>query len=739
MRLSPPNNPNNPPPQGGRGRRIIIATALLAALTLFATDRWIKTTDLPPLAPETSAIILDRNDALLRAYQVESGLWRLPITAQEVDRDYIAMLLAYEDKRFHDHGGVDLRAMVRAAWSSLRAGRIVSGGSTLTMQVARLLEDAPTRSFKAKLRQVRVALALERRLDKDAILNLYLTLAPFGGNIEGVRAASLVWFGHEPRRLTPAQAALLVALPQSPEGRRPDRHRKAARAARDRVLARVVGAGALPIEDARAARTEAIPTARRPFPRLAPHLADRLVKDTPPKTNEARAGASVNNVPSEKTSERGQGLRIKKTTLDATLQADLEDLLHQRAVTLGPAISAAAIVADHATGEILASIGSADLMDTHRKGFIDMTRAVRSPGSTLKPLIFGLTFEQGLAHPETLIDDRPTAFGRYAPQNFDRRYYGTVSIRKALHLSLNIPAVAALEGIGPARMLARMRRAGTKPVLPPGDTPGLAIALGGLGMTLTDLVQLYAGIARGGEPVELISTTETLCAGRDPEPPASCHDKKAPGQVRGSGVIITPEAAWQVADILAGAPVPGSAARNTLAFKTGTSYGHRDAWAVGFDGRHVIGLWFGRPDGAPAPGILGLQTAAPVLFEAFARLKPTPTPLPPAPATVLRLPNADLPQPLRRFRARSAPVTAANAPTITFPPDGARLAWHTGDPLALKVGGGTAPFTWLIDGAPLSADPFARQVTTTPDGPGFLSISVIDAYGKASRARVRVE
>ena len=326
------------------------------------------------------------------------------------------------------------------------------------------------------------------------------------------------------------------------------------------------------------------------------------------------------------------------------------------------------------------------------------------------------------------------AFGRYAPQNFDRRYYGTVSIRRALHLSLNIPAVAALEGVGPARMLARMRRAGGDPVLPPGDAPGLPIALGGLGMTLTDLVQLYAGIARGGEGLTLISL------------PRMRHDPSMdrapiiapPLQERGAR-SLPPEAAWQVADILAGAPVPGSAARNTLAFKTGTSYGHRDAWAVGFDGRHVIGLWFGRPDGTPAPGILGLETAAPVLFEAFARLKPAPDPLPPAPSTVLRLPNADLPQPLRRFRIRSAPVARTNTPTISFPPDGARVAGQAGDPLALKLGGGTAPFRWLVDGAPLDADPYARQVATTLDGPGFLLISVIDATGRAARVRIRVE
>jgi len=217
-----PSDRRGPRSSPGTGLlRPLLGVTLALGVGAFAFDRWIAETDLPDLTPAVSATVLDRGGTLLRAYQVESGLWRLPVTAAQVDRGYIAQLLAYEDKRFRAHGGVDLRAVVRAAWSSARAGRIVSGGSTLTMQVARLLEDAPTRSVRAKIRQVRVALALERELDKDAILDLYLTLAPYGGNIEGVRAATLSWFGKEPRRLTPAEAALLVALARSLRGSGP--------------------------------------------------------------------------------------------------------------------------------------------------------------------------------------------------------------------------------------------------------------------------------------------------------------------------------------------------------------------------------------------------------------------------------------------------------------------------------------------------------------------------------------
>lgn len=678
-----------------RRYKAALAGIVLLGATMLAAERWVATTDLVDLTPETSVTVLDRHGALLRAYQVESGLWRLPLEPEALDPRYLELLMAYEDKRFYDHGGVDMRAMGRAVLSSAMAGRIVSGGSTLTMQVARLLEDAPTRSVRAKIRQVRVALALERQLSKQEILTLYLALAPFGGNIEGVRAASLSWFGKEPRRLTSAEAALLVALPQSPESRRPDRYAERARLARNRVLERAVEAGALDTDEAAAATREAVPTRRRAFAQLAPHLADR-----------------------ERAARPGE--RIHRLTLDKGLQRQLETLLRQRARTLGPSVSAALIVADHKTGEVLASIGSSDLFDTQRRGYVDMTRATRSPGSTLKPLIFGLAFEQGLAHPETLIDDRPMAFDRYTPTNFDRQYHGTVSIRRALHLSLNIPAVAALEGVGPARLIARMRRAGVRPILPPGDAPGLAIALGGLGMSLHDLVTLYAAMGRGGEAVALVT--------RDDE-----------GGKGAALPVLSPEAAWHVGDILAGAPTPGAAAGDTLAFKTGTSYGHRDAWAVGFDGRHVIGLWFGRPDGAPSPGILGLETAAPVLFEAFARVKSAPAPLPPAPAATLRLPNSELPRPLRRFRNRGQTVAAVDGPSIAFPPDGATLAVEPGDDVALRVRDGIAPFTWLVDGAPLSADPFTRQVTMETQGPGFVAISVIDAAGKAARVRVRIE
>lgn len=671
-----------------RALRPLAAAAALALSGWLGFEGWVASTVLPPLPPAVSAEVQDREGRLLRAWPVEDGRWRLATTRADVDRTYLAMLLAYEDRRFAAHGGVDPLALLRAAGQALWHGRIVSGGSTLTMQVARLAEGAPTGSLAAKLRQIRVALALERRLGKDAILDLYLTLAPFGGNIEGVRAASWAWFGREPKGLTPAQAALLVALPQAPEARRPDRDPAAARAARDRVLARA----ALDAREAAAARLAAVPRARLPMPMLAAHRAEAAR----PAEGSARL------------------------TLDAGMQARLEALLRARVENWPAPVSAALLVVEHATGAVRAAIGSPDLLDASRAGAIDMTRAVRSPGSTLKPLIYGLGFEAGTIHPETLVADRPTDFGGYAPANFDGGWRGEVSVRQALQASLNVPAVAVLDAVGPAALLARLRRAGIDPVLPPGGPAGLALALGGAGLTLTDLVTLYAAIARGGSPVPLIWQE------RQAAPP--------PG-----APVLAPRAAWQVADVLAGAAAPAGpgAAGPAIAWKTGTAWGYRDAWAVGFDGRHTVGVWVGRADGGSVPGLTGASAAAPLLFEAFARLGTPPEPLPPRPADLPDLTHAGLPPGLRRF----GPGAPEEGPRIASPPDGAVVdvgAAGPGAALGVRVQGGAAPFVWMLDGRVLPADPFARSLLLPVAGPGFARITVIDAAGAAARAEVLV-
>ncbi|WP_428696670.1 penicillin-binding protein 1C [Stappia sp.] len=663
------------------------------------------------LAPvEMSRTVVDRDGVLLRAFQTGDDRWRLPLDPDAVDPLYLRMLLAYEDRRFHEHSGVDPRAVLRAGAQALSRGRIVSGASTLTMQAARLVMEEPTRSLAMKWRQVVTALALERVLDKRGILSLYLARAPFGGNIEGVRAASLAWFGKEPARLTPAQAALLVALPQSPEARRPDRDPIAARAARDRVLAVMEAQGVLDRETVAAARREPVPTRRRPAPMLAPHATRQALAQT--KAGEVRL------------------------TLDAGLQARLEAMVAERAARLGRNVSVALLVADHGSGEILAHVGSAGLLDEARRGHVDMTGAVRSPGSTLKPLIYGLAFEEGIAHPDSLIEDRPTTLSGYSPTNFDLAFQGTVRVRQALTASLNVPAVALLDAVGVSRFVARLRRAGTDPKFPEGEAPGLAAALGGFGLTLRDLVQLYAGLARGGRPVVLRETFETG-AGNGPGPDASAS----------AGAVLSAGAAWRIGEILSEVPPPDTANGEGIAYKTGTSYGYRDAWAIGYDGRHVVGVWVGRADGTPVPGITGYQSAAPILFDAFQRVGAKRTPLPRSPRG-LEAGEDRVPAALHyaRTATRHDGLRASPGPEIFYPPDGATvdlgLSGGQGQaaamPLVIKARRGRGPFLWLANGAPVASGPFATALTWVPDGPGASVISVIDADGNAARITLTI-
>ncbi|MCF8476968.1 MAG: penicillin-binding protein 1C [Pseudolabrys sp.] len=649
---------------------------------------------------ELSHGVLDREARLLRAYAIQEGRWRLPASEKDVDPRFLKLLLAYEDKRFHRHYGVDPFAMGRAAFQLLRHGHIVSGGSTLSMQVARLMEPRQHRSFGAKLRQVVRAFELEQALSKAQILSLYLTLAPYGGNIEGVRAASLAYFGKEPRRLTLGEAALLVALPQSPETRRPDRHPDIARAARDRVLDRVIAQGVVPRDEMARAKSEPVPRGRKSMPAFAPHSADQIVAQQP-------------------------NVRIHRLTIDQPLQAKLETLARERARAMGPAISVAILAVDNATGEVRARVASSDYFDKRRAGQVDMTQALRSPGSTLKPFIYGLGFEDGLIHPETLIDDRPVRYGGYMPENFDLTFQGTVTVRRALQLSLNVPAIAVLNRVGVNRLSARLSQAGSALVLPKGEAPGLAMGLGGVGISLNDLVVLYNGLACGGAAVAL--------------------KERAGAPASNPRRLLDPVAAWYVGNVLIDAPPPLNAPHGRLAFKTGTSYGYRDAWAVGFDGRMAVGVWVGRPDGSPVPGLVGRASAAPILFDAFARSGLTPRPLPASPKGTVFAATGQLPPPLRHFNPGDGFNAASNAPRIMFPPDGAsleltaRVNGEASAPVALKIAGGRRPLTIMVNGFPIPPDKGRRTVFFQPDGPGFVRLTVMDAAGATDSVMVRVQ
>lgn len=654
-----------PPRAMLRKWRLWMLAACLGAMLLapFALDRLF-----PPNLSRLHAVgveVQDREGRILSVLPAPGGFWRLATRPEDVSPILLDLLIVAEDRRFYQHPGVDPLALGRAAGQWLRAGRVVSGGSTITMQAARLLEPRP-RGLRAKAIEIFRAFQLEARFSKREILSIWLTLAPQGGNIEGVRAGSLAWFGRPAQRLDAAEAALLIALVRRPAALSPDRHAEAARAARDDVLRRR-GAAMLSPEDQALALAAPLPNTRLPMPGLAPHLARELAR---------------------------QGESPIRSSLDAGLQRASERLALEALLRMPERASVALIIADLRTRETRALVGGAFGVEA-RAGSLDLTRATRSPGSALKPFLYAMAFEQGLVRPDTLLSDLPRRFGAYAPENFDRGFVGRITAAEALRLSLNLPAVALLDGVGPARFAASLRSAGAAPVLPRGVDASLPLALGGAGTNLRDMVGLYALLGDGGRAGGLRFT---------------------PGQGAGAPVLEA-RAAAAVAGVLV-QDFPGGGPRG-VAWKTGTSWGGRDAWAFGFDGRHVAGVWVGRPDGTPIPGLTGRDAALPVLAKLFALL-----------------PEA----PLERatIRADAAPAALGTDPLrLLFPPPGAVLAEGAG-PVVLRVAGGRRPLTFLVDGAPIARDAARRELGWLPPSPGFYRIAIMDAEGALVAADVRV-
>ena len=540
-----------------------------------------------PDRKHAGAVVVAMDGTPLRAFPDRDGVWRYPASPESVSPLYLQALLAYEDRHFYRHPGINPAAMARALVQRVRSGRVVSGGSTLTMQVARMLDGGNprrTRTLFGKARQMLRALQLEAHLSKRDILDLYLDRAPFGGTIEGVEAASWAYLGKPSTRLSHAEAALLAVLPQSPSRLRPDRAPEAARRARDKVLTRMVQRGVWSNAVVRDARIEPVGARALQPPRHAPLLAQRL-RGTHPDA--ARISA----------------------TIDIGLQRTLEDRVSAYFSNLPERTSAALLVIDNATLESRAYVGSVAFADAARLGHVDMVAAWRSPGSTLKPFLYGLALDDGLIHSESLLVDAPQAFGDYRPGNFDAAFNGPVSVAQALRLSLNVPAVDVLDRVGPSRFAARLAHGGIQLQWPKGATPNLSMILGGTGARLEDLVGAYAALNRGG------------IAGR------VRHTRDAPRVERR---LLSSGAAWIIRDILASNPRPGSveavldrggAAR--VAWKTGTSYGFRDAWALGSTRGYTVGVWVGRPDGTPLPGQYGAVTALPLLFEVIDTLPRT--------------------------------------------------------------------------------------------------------------------
>ncbi len=626
---------------------------ILILLTLTVTLTLLLDYAFPPDLSRLSSLstaVLDRNGQIVAVLPAPAGTWRLRTTTSDVPAAFIDLLIATEDRRFWFHPGVDPISLARAALQWLRAGRVVSGGSTLTMQVARLLQPRP-RTLQSKLIECLRALQLQAHFTHREILGMWLTLAPFGGNLEGVRAASLAWFGRPPQALDATQSALLIAIPRRPETLRPDRHPDRARAIRDRILGYAAAAE--------------IPRQRIPMPRHAPQILAALPRSP-----------------------------IITTTLDLPLQTALERLAADRISSLPDHTSLALLIADLATRQIRALTAGAP-GDESRAGAIDLTRAIRSPGSALKPFIYAMAFADGIAGPQTRLDDLPRRFGAYAPEDFDRGFAGQVTATTALRRSLNLPAVALLDRVGPLRYAATLLSAGVPLHLPPGADPSLPLALGGAGTTLRDAASLYAALATDGQiaPLQLTPTTLSLIP------------------------FLPPRAAQDVADILT-QPFPAGGP-DGIAWKTGTSWGGRDAWALGFDRQHVAAVWVGRPDGTPMPEATGARLALPLLSHLFEMLPPAPRAHPP-------------PVPLEK-----SALAPSNSLRLLFPPANAVLS--ADGPITVRVMGGQRPMTFLVDGQPLPTEPVRREATWTPPSPGFYRLTILDAAGAALQIHIRIK
>ena len=539
---------------------------------------------LPDNNTSFARVVIDRHGELLRTFADKRGIWRYPVTLEQVSPHYLSALINYEDRWFYYHPGVNPLSILRAAWQNWSAGRIVSGGSTLTMQVARLFHPH-SRSLAGKFQQTLRALQLEFHLSKREILELYLNYAPFGGTREGVQAASYQYLGKPAIDLTRAEATLMAVLPQAPSRLRPDRYPERAQRARDKVLQRLQQLGVWDAEAVSQAMKESVSAFTPVTPKLAPLLARRLVRENPQAP-------------------------VIQSTIDADFQQALEDLAMSYAQRLPAGSSAAILVVDESNQEVIGYVGSSDFGSRERFGHVDMIQAIRSPGSTLKPFLYALAIDAGLVHSASLLSDVPREFSSYRPANFNNGFNGPVGLADALRFSLNIPAVEVLEHLGPIRFASKLKNAGLNLRLPGNARPNLSIILGGAGLKLEELVQTYGAFTQAG----LTSKPRFL---------------KTAGRKSQQRYLLSEGAAWVVGRLLENIPRPDRITSNAVAgkkdvigWKSGTSYGFRDAWSVGFNGSYRVGVWVGRPDGTPLPGHYGAISASPLMFTTFDLLGP---------------------------------------------------------------------------------------------------------------------
>jgi len=628
--------------------------------------------------------VLDKDNQWLYVTTNSTDKWRFSVNLDKIDSTYLKMLINFEDKRFYSHYGVDVLALFRASWQLLISGHIKSGGSTITMQVARLLEPKK-RTISAKIVEIIRALQLEAHYSKKQILETYLTLAPYGGNIEGIEAASWHFFGKHPYALSASESAMLVALPKNPEGYRPNRHPKRAKLARDRVLKRAYKRGVISKFLYLKALNEPINSNSYKFPRLAPHFSQKALKN-------GRA-------------------TIITTNINKNLQQQLELWAKLRGQELPNGASMALLVVENSTGKIRAYIGSNNMFSKKFPGFIDGVNIIRSPGSALKPFIYSMGFDKYLIHPQTVILDTEVSFGNYHPHNYSRHFHGEVTITKALQNSLNIPAVKVLYRVGAGEFIDTLKLCIGKVYIPKGVAT-LPVALGGLGITLKQLTQAYVSLANGGKIIKI----------------------SALNSIKTNKRFFSKKSAKITTAILRTIPAPKNYTNigEKIAYKTGTSYGYRDFWSMGYTKNYTIGVWVGRADNQPVTKASAREIATPIMFEAFSILN-----------AINGLenwnwnPNFIKETPPKVLKYFDKELKSQNQLKFLYPKDGNKYQSAGCHKVTVKVAidKGIAPYFWYIDEEPmdLNKTTFQKQFNE-----GAHRITVIDSSGSSKSVNIWV-
>ena len=631
-----------------RALKLISLSSLLLCAVLTACLTWYvrQAPDLGRLT-DVSQVIRAHDGTIINLRLTKDGYWREKATLGTIDPKLVNVLIAYEDQRFWDHRGVDPKAIIRASYDFVKSGRIVSGASTLTMQVAKLIDPSlKQRHPIVKIKQMLAALRLEFHLSKEEILEAYFTLAPYGGNIEGINAATEAWFQKTPDTLTLNEAAILVALPQSPEARRPDRHPARAYEAKQMVLFRVKDRIDFDYELLSEIASEPLPSRLVKPKSIAPHLADKLIENS---------DGSI------------------ETFIQADWQKQLQHLVASELAKYPAPIQAAAIVVERQTGYVKAYIGSSDYASEERKGANNYLNAIRSPGSTLKPLIYGKALQRNLITYDHVFDDQEFYRGGYTPTNFNNKFSGKVTLKDALIRSLNIPALTALEKVGPELFESELTTL-LGNALAQDQNARLSLAVGGYYLSAEQLIELYL---RAFDP----NTASKLTFVNDPS--AVLLDSDAP--------LFNKETADQLLHLL----IQDMPNGEKVAFKTGTSYARQDAWSVQIYEDHLVLAWLGTPDNEATELLTGRSAAFPMSLEIGRALG-----LKPPKTSTLRLTNDEI----------ATSLKPACETLINYPENG---AWIRSEDAILSVLG-SQNAEWYLNAEKLGS--YSKQIKVSRPG-----------------------